>query len=348
MNTRRLTPLNPQAAVAIGAGLAAALLFSLTAKMTLLALALAWLAPLPLMIALLAFGPSIGAGSVGTAALTIFFLQLVSTDFGGALRSSLTFALAVGLPSFWLSYLFLQSRTKGSLAWSVAPPATSPYLREYCPLERILTTAIAISATLGVLAVLFLMARHGSLQGVVDQLADPLVPFLEEALGSGRELPAGYDYRAVAQLIVLSSPPFAAGSHLLAMMLNLWLAARVTQVSGRLTRPWPDVAHELRLPRIYGVFFAIAILAAFAGGLAGLIAAILAATIGTAFALQGLAVVHDFARGSRGRVPLLVLIYGGLPIFMPWSLIPFILIGLVEAAFSLRDRKTAPPPETKD
>lgn len=348
MDTKRLTPLNPQTAVAIGAGLAAALLFSLAAKMTLFALALAWLAPLPLMIALLAFGPWIGAGSVGTATLTIFLLQLMSAGFSEALRASLTFALALGTPSFWLSYLAMQSRTKGSLAWSIAPPDTSPYLREYCPLERILTTAIAISATLGVLAVLFLMARHGSLQGAVDQLADPLVPLLEEALGRGRDLPAGYDFRAVAQLIVLSSPPFAAGSHLLAMMLNLWLAARVTQVSGRLARPWPNVAHELRLPRIYGVVFAIATLAAFAGGLAGLIAAILAAAIGTAFAMQGLAVVHDFARGSRGRVPLLVLIYGGLPIFMPWSLIPFILIGLVEAAFLLRDRKTPSPTDNKD
>lgn len=351
MDIRRLSLLGPPAAVAIGAGIAAGLLFSVAGQLTVLALAMAWLAPLPIMIAVLAFGPAVGAGAVASAAFTamaIFWLQQPDGGLAEAARTGLAFTLVLGLPALWLSFLTLQSRLKNATAWSIARPSTSPYLREYSPLDRILTTAVAISAMLTVLAVLLLVQRHGSLQAAVAQMADELTPFLERILGRATDLPGGLDVHSAARLIILATPPLAAGSHLFMMMLNLWLAARVTLVSGRLARPWPDVAHELRLPRIYGVFLVVASVASFAGGLAGLIAAIVAVTIGTAFAMQGLAVVHDFSRGSKWRVPLLVLIYGGLPLFVPWSLVPFVLLGLVDAALLLRDRKTPLPPGNKD
>ena len=59
--------------VAIGAGCAAALLFVVSAQTSVLAMALAYLAPLPIMIATLGFGLDAGAiaGAISVAALAV-------------------------------------------------------------------------------------------------------------------------------------------------------------------------------------------------------------------------------------------------------------------------------------
>ena len=58
-----------------------------------------------------------------------------------------------------------------------------------------------------------------------------------------------------------------------------------------------------------------------------------------AFSLQGLATIHDLSRGLKYRAVLLGLVYASLALLMPWPLVAFALVGLVESAFSLRDRK---------
>ena len=41
-------------------------------------------------------------------------------------------------------------------------------------------------------------------------------------------------------LLVIVIPPAAAVFSMLTCLFNLWLAARIVKISGRLTRPWPD------------------------------------------------------------------------------------------------------------
>ncbi len=79
----------------------------------------------------------------------------------------------------------------------------------------------------------------------------------------------------------------------------------------------------------------------FLHGLAGVIAGIAAAALGVIFVLQGLAVVHDLSRGMRFRTALLCGLYLALGLLMPWPLVIFAVIGLVEAGFGLRDKKAA-------
>jgi hypothetical protein len=106
-----------------------------------------------------------------------------------------------------------------------------------------------------------------------------------------------------------------------------------------LPRPWPDIPFELRLSRIYAPVLLAAIAVSFVGGLPGIISAIVAATLGMAFSLQGLAVIHDLTRGLNYRTLLLGLVYACLALLMPWPLVAFAVIGMIESAFSLRDRK---------
>ena len=81
--------------VAIGAGCAAALLFAVSAQSSVLAMALAYLAPLPIMIATLGWGLDAGAiaGVISVAALALLSEPL----------SALLFAASVAGPAWALA-----------------------------------------------------------------------------------------------------------------------------------------------------------------------------------------------------------------------------------------------------
>ncbi|MFY9972391.1 MAG: hypothetical protein WAK41_23580, partial [Roseiarcus sp.] len=81
--------------VAIGAGCAAALLFAVSAQTGPLAMALAYLAPLPIMIATLGWG--LDAGAVA-AAVSVVALGLLAEPASG-----LMFAASVAVPAWALA-----------------------------------------------------------------------------------------------------------------------------------------------------------------------------------------------------------------------------------------------------
>ncbi|WP_026605995.1 hypothetical protein [Methylocapsa acidiphila] len=333
-------------AVAVGAGAAGALLFSLVGQGTWLAIALAYLAPLPIMIAMLGFGRVAGIGATAAAPLIVFLLAAAqrphewSSNLDDAGLAALTFLLSLGLPALWLSYLASLSRAKGNLPWSIASAASRTFSREYCPLERIFTYAIAISATLAVGAAFYASFRAGGFEAALDGAIKEATPILESLTANQPMLAGKLDIHAVARWVALAMAPMMAASTLVMLLANLWLAGRVVQVSGRLPRPWPNIARELQLPRIYALVFAAALVAAyFLTRLPGLISAIVATALGMAFALQGLSVIHDLTHGGRFRKPVLIIVYFGLFTLMPWPLLVFCLVGLAEAAFSLRERR---------
>lgn len=82
----------------------------------------------------------------------------------------------------------------------------------------------------------------------------------------------------------------------------------------------------------------------FVGGIAGVIASTLAAALGVVFALQGLAVAHVLTRGAAMRIALLITLYALILMLPPWPFCLLALVGLVDAAFHLRTRKSASHP----
>ncbi|HWX14857.1 MAG TPA: hypothetical protein VNY06_08470 [Methylocella sp.] len=342
MKIRRLLKFAPAAGLGIGAGVAAAILFSLAGRGTPFAAALANLSPLPIMIAMLGFGLVAGAASVVSATLTVAGLFYARQKFGhvdAAALAGLTFSFFIGLPALWLSLLSILSRAKGSPNWVVTTRVGSFFSREYCPLDRVLSYTTSISATIGVAIAISISTLYGGFDLALEKLTAEIVPVLEPLL-SRVHLPPGVDARYLAETVVLAAAPAAAGGSLMMMMLNLWFAGRVVQLSGQLPRPWPDIAGELRLPRNFLlVFGAASVVGPYFGGLPGLIVITIAATIGVAFALVGLAVAHFVTRGLSIRTPLLILVYLLLVITWPLPLLVLLLIGVLETAFSLRDRK---------
>jgi hypothetical protein len=354
MNLRQYGHLALPSAIGVGAGLSAALLYGLASQGTLIAGALACLAPLPIMIGMLGFGRLVGAIALAAACIAVALLlpgmeRQVETasGFDSAGRAALGFAIMLGMPALWLSYLASMSRLPGQSQWqATATPSSTPF-REYASVERIVTAAVAIAATVVVLGVLVLVLRHGSLDQAVDRIATEIAPMIEEMLASKPPLPAGYDSSKVARMIVVASPPVAGGMLFLVLILNLWLAAKVARLSGRLPRPWPDVAKELVVPRPYGLLLGAAFATTFLGGPAAVIASVVAMVLAAAFALQGLAVVHVVSRGWQARSLVLWIMYGAFLAFMP-SGIPLLLctlLGLVESLHSFRSRRAATPPK---
>lgn len=331
--------------VALGSGLAATLLLISLRQGTFPALFLASLSPLPLMIATLGFGHATGLGSAAVAVLTfIALITAAATPQSGWLDAILTaglggliLAVCQALPSWWLAYLAGLSRSDAALPWT-ARRSEKGRTWDYYPIGLIALQAALIGFAIVAFATLMASLSQPNFEASLDQAATKIAPLILQALGS-YELPNGIDIVELARLVIRAIPPVAASMIFVAFLLNLWLAGRIVQLSNLLTRPWPDIAHEFRVPRLLGLAFAAASMLCLLSGVAGVIASIATAVLAILFALQGLCVVHDLSRGSKFRTALLCGLYVALALLMPWPLIIFTLVGLIEAGFCLRDRK---------
>lgn len=339
MNRQTLLALLSSLGIAIGAGLASALLFVGPMKGTLFALFLAYLAPLPLMIASLGFGQ--WTGLLGVLLGSGLIAGLLYPSIG------LVYAIGIGLPA----WLVCAAALRGAPPVEAKPPRPvaqkPPALPNAAPMRALAaaTLIFAVALSGGALA---LAAAHGGLNSMLNQLTDQLTPSIRELKDATTTLPDGLDVDRLARLLVRFMVPAMAGSGLLLVMANLWLAARTVQISGRLPTTWPDVPFNLRLPVPFAAALIPAVGLVFIGHEIGFVAAIAAVALATALSLQGLAVMHDLTRGMSARTPLLFGAYLIMSVIPPWPLAAFALLGLADAALGLRERKrlrqSAPPP----
>jgi hypothetical protein len=334
--------------VALGSGLAATLLLvGLLRQASYPTLFLAALSPLPLMITTLGFGHLTGLGAVAVAVLTfVTLMTAAAAPQNGLLDAGLTaglgglvFAACQALPAWWLAHLAGLNRSDPALPWSARRNETGKP-RDYYPLGGIALHAALIGFAIVAFASLAVSFGQIDFDASLDKAAATITPFLVQALGS-YELPNGVDLLSLARLVVRAMPPVAASTIFMLLLFNLWLAGRIVQVSNRLARPWPNIAHELRVPRLVGVALAVAFGLCLLRGVAGVIASEATAVLAILFALQGLCVIHDLTRGAKFRSAMLCALYVALALLMPWPLAVFTLVGLLEAGFGLRDRKAA-------
>jgi hypothetical protein len=116
----------------------------------------------------------------------------------------------------------------------------------------------------------------------------------------------------------------------------------VVKFSGRLSRPWPDITAMI-LPPLAAGALGVAVALSFAGGMAAILASIIAAALIMAFGVLGFAVLHAITRGQSSRPFLLGGIYASVVVF-GWPLLMLALLGLVETFFGLRARRRAQRP----
>src|SRR6201992_168987 len=147
--------------IALAAGCASALMFASMISGALISVLLLYLAPLPLMVAALGWGPlcaTIGGISAAIGLGAIFGLPYC-----------IAFAIAIALPAWWLGHLALLGRPVSNAVASgngASPPA--PVL-EWYPVGRILlwTTGFAVLTTMAVL--LTLGSDAATITGVITR-----------------------------------------------------------------------------------------------------------------------------------------------------------------------------------
>ncbi|MGE0845077.1 MAG: hypothetical protein AB7L41_02345 [Flavobacteriaceae bacterium] len=301
--------------IAFGAGLASALLYLAVTAGTLLAIPLFYLAALPVMVAGLGWGTasSWGAAAIGTLTAGIVLGPMIGVVYG----------LACGFPAAFLTRLAMLGRP--------AAPGASDI--EWYPEGRILIWCAGFGIALALLLVGFL----GFDPERIATMFEKMIEAVNESGGSVPSMPEGGEIDRVAAVLADMVPKAVAALWTASTAFNLWLAARINQASGRLTRPMPDM-HALTLPAAGGAVLAAAVVTGLAGGALGIAGDVVAAAVITIYALVGLSVLHAVTLGQPLRVFVLVSIYAFLILLTAWMAIPLAVLGLAESAFGLRRR----------
>jgi hypothetical protein len=294
--------------VGLGAGAAAALLFASVVSGSIAAIFLFYLAPLPILIA--ALGWSHVAGLIAAASATAVIAALSGIFF-----------IAVPVIAFgawWLGYLALLARPARNGGGTDL---------EWYPVGRLVLWAAVIGTGIVAAAVPNFGTDQESLQAALRKTYERIL----------RD-------QSTIDMLVVAVPPAAAVFSTITNAFNLWLAARIVKISGRLTRPWPDLP-ALTLPPSASGLLAAAILGSFLPDLIGVLSGAFAAGLLMAFAILGFAVLHAVTRGMNGRAFVLTGVYAatvvyGLPV------LAMSILGLAEAIFNIRvrvARKRGPP-----
>jgi hypothetical protein len=314
--------------IAIAAGCASALMFASIISGALISLLLFYLAPLPLMVAGLGWGPLCATiGGIGAAIG-------LGAIFG--LPYCIAFAVTVALPAWWLGHLALLGRPTGHAtpAGNGAAPA-APVL-EWYPVGRVLLWIAGFAALTTTAALLTLGTDAAT---ITDTLRRGLLRIIGQSeVGSTGEIEQRID------ALVIIAPAAAVIVAMLTLTLNLWLAGKVTATSGRLHRPWPDLK-SAELPPMTLAALCGALAFCFAGGMPAVLAQIVSAALMMAYALTGFAVLHTLTLALRNRALWLCCIYA-VVIIVVWPIFAMIALGLADAIFGLRQRflQRRPPP----
>ncbi|MEJ0077305.1 MAG: DUF2232 domain-containing protein [Alphaproteobacteria bacterium] len=318
--------------IGLGAGAASALLFASIASGSPLSFALANFAQLPIMLA--AIGWTHLAGLIGA------LIASAGLAFATTGSIALAFLLGIGLPAWWIGYLALLARPRDS----------NPAGIEWYPVGRI----VVWTAILAALVVLVTMLRYGfdatqMLAGLRHELERGLRFLAGVPADSPLRMPSIRDPERLLDLLVPIIPPLKATALTATSLLNLWLAALIVRVSGRLKRPWPQIA-QMSFPPFAATVLAIAVAGTFLPDLAGLASGVFAASLLLAYALLGFAVVHVLTAGFAGRGFMLSGLYFTVGLF-GWPIVLMSMLGLLETMASLRARSAArrqpPPPPTR-
>ena len=306
-----------QILVGLGAGSASALLYFAVLSGTALALALFYIAPLPIIVAGLGWGITTGL----IAALSGAALAGIIT----APPLGLVFLLACSAPAVWLARLAVLGRP--------VDPDDPEKGVEWYPPERLILWTVAMATGVVLFGALMMGAGTDAFRHSIAEVLDRMVAGeAGAALGFSEDL----DTAALSQGLARVLPAVSAAIWTLTMLLNLWLGGRITIASGRLARPMPGFA-GMRYPTTVALAFGVALALAFVPGVPGLAGGIAATALLVAYFLLGLAVIHMVTRDMAGRAFLLAGLYM-MVLLVIWVVPVIAMLGLAEHILRLRER----------
>lgn len=315
--------MGPSLLIGLVAGIASALLAAGVATGSMLAIPLFYLAPLPVMIAGVAFSPIAALVAVVTASLAL--------GYGLGISFLSAYGLGMGVPGLGLSYMALLARPR-------------PDGREglvWFPVGGLALAAAGFASVSVIVALLTMAGDYEAYRAAVTAAFEALVASQGDI---ANPQPVAGDAAAIGAMLARVLPPLAGVLGMVSLVACLYFAARAAKLSGRLARPWPDLA-AMRLPPVAALVLAGAMALSFVPGFPGLGAAVVAATLGFAFALGGFAMVHALTRGQSLRIFILTGLWTASAM-LGWPLLLLALLGVADALTDIRLRLgsgAAPP-----
>ena len=312
----------PYVTLCIGAGIASASLFLAALVQPFVAFLLMFMAPLPLFIVGFSLGSVAALFSALAGALGIGLL------LGGI--NGVSFLVIIGAAPVLLTYFALTARRREATDGSGAAAL------EWYPLGHLVLWSAAIAGTLMAAFVLLVgAASEDYVKSALELLkqikeADPQVA---QALSGLSDAELETYFSLIARLV----PVVAAAGWTVTCVGNIWAASKVVTVSGRSARPWPPFP-EMSFPRPASIALGLALAASLLPGTLGRVAEGYASAMVCAFAILGLAVLHDISRKLDGRVFILTTGYLAMVMFNWLAAILFAALGVAETGFNLRRR----------
>ena len=214
--------------------------------------------------------------------------------------------------------------------------AVTPPVMEWYPIGRILLW-IAGFGTLSTMATLLTLGTDGA------TITETLRAALLRVLGPRVEAP-GDEIKQRIDVALIILPAAFATSAMTMLMLNFWLAARITAMSGQLRRSWPDLK-STELPPMTLAALSAAFAFCFSGGLLAMLGQRNRELL-MIYAVIGFAVLHTLTLGLKGRGLWLALSYIMVVVSGGWLLLAMAVLGIADTLFKFRQRflHGRPPP----
>jgi hypothetical protein len=299
------------------------LLFLTAMRGASLGVAIAYLGPLPLMIATLGWGLDAGLIALFCACGLAAAVSPAYALVYGLLVAAPAWSLAafVAVPTLWVQK---------------SPDPEAPRVYPGPGAAAILAAALFIFA--GAVQLSLMYFATGGYEAAVKALAAEIRTALD-ASGATRALPPDMTADQLAEAFVQFAPVALSVGATLMQIANLYLAARSVQLSQRLGRPWRDIPEAYRLPRWLSLPTAIAMAMALAGPSPaddyGLVAT---GALMLLYTLQGLATLHALSRRAAARPFMLAALYFACGVAAHWVLPALAVLGLAESFADLRGR----------
>ena len=307
--------MNSPFTIGVASGLAAALLFLVVRTGSAFALLLDLFAPLPLLIAALGWGPR--SALIGMASGTLVITALIPGAAG------LIFGLGIALPAWIMGVVVMMHRREDDRIL-------------FMPLGICLLASALINA---LMALCMGMMIGGDMDGLVRAFAQII-----EAINTSHPevlAPLGLSKDDLAKLMAQTAPPVFAALGVFSSVALLWLAGSLVEMSGRLVRPWPDLALTTMPASVLALTGLSAILSVVFDGFGGLYARCVMLALLAAYILEGTGVVLVITRGMSIRKPVLTL-FGVLTLILPPLAGPVLLglaiLGITDRMAGIRQR----------
>jgi hypothetical protein len=313
--------------IALVSGLAAAALQSAVVSGSAAAILLFYLAPLPLFIAGLGWGPV----TAGAAALVGAVTMTATIGF----EPGLFFLVSSGLAPIVISHLALINRP--ARADGPEEGEASDNKTEWYPEGRLILWCAGIGCALMTATVFLIGGSADGFNEVVQQHFAAILAQISQTMPID-EVEA---VKKVAEIFLPLVAPVSASIWLLATLLNIWIASRILRGSGRSPRPWAPFS-SYTLPRAATLWLGGAGAASFLPGTLGLIGQIGFSLMVTVFTIIGLSAVHGLTIGNPMRAIILGTLYLSLLVLSWIIVLPLMILALADQQFNLRQRRLKP------